>query len=356
MPAMETDLNRSAPPELEVAVHDGAPMPRWPYRLAGAMIVLAIIVALSMVIKVPYVAFTPGPVREIDEMVVLADPDPLTGEFYMLTVSSSSALSALEFVVAGLDPQSDIYDRERVRPSGISDEQYAERNRELMDESKATAVLVALERAGFEVEFTDEGVLVAGFSEGSPVEGILRADDVIVSVDGVPVDLAGDLISLISERSIGDEVTLTIERDGEVIERTVTLVPNADDPNRPMIGFLATTHNFDYVTPIEIDIDDGNVGGPSAGLMYTLTLIDLLSDEDLSHGLVVAGTGSIRPDGSIGPIGGVRQKVYAAAEAGADFMLVPADNWAEAQTAEANVELVRVATVDEAIEFLTGLG
>lgn len=344
----------TADPVVE-ATEEPRPVARWPLWTAAGMILLAVAVAVSMMVTVPYIAYSPGPVIEIDEMVVLGEPDPLTGEFYMLTVSTTPPLTALEFVVASFDSESDIYARERVRPAGISDEEYAQRNRELMDESKTTAVLVALERAGYEVTYTGEGVLVAGFSEGSPVEGILRANDVITAVDGVSVQLSGDFVSLVSERSIGDEVELTITRNGEELTRTVTLVPHVEDGSRPMVGFLATTYNFDYVTPIEIGIDDDNIGGPSAGLMYALTLIDLLQEDDLTGGMVIAGTGTIRPDGSVGPIGGVRQKVFAAEEVGAEIMFVPADNWEEALTADHSIELVRVATIDDALEYLASL-
>lgn len=329
---------------------------KWPFWVAGGMVLLAIAVVISMMVTVPYIAFSPGPVIEIDEMMVLAAPDPLTGEFYMLTVATTPPLTVLEFIVANFDNESDIYAREAIRPSGISDEEYAQRNRDLMDESKTTAVLVALERSGFEVTYTGEGVLVAGFSEGAPVEGILMADDVIVAVDGTEVSIAGDFISLVSDRNIGEEVELTLLRDGETLTKSVTLIPHVDDPDRPMVGFLATTYNFDFVTPIDVDIDDDNIGGPSAGLMYTLTLMDLLLPDDLSSGAVIAGTGTIRPDGSVGPIGGVRQKVFAASDIGAEYMLVPADNWDEAQTADADIELIRVATIDDAIEFLASLG
>ena len=340
----------AAPPPAEPAR-----MAKWPFWVAGLMVALAAAVAVSMMVTVPYIAFSPGPVIEIDEMMVLGEPDPLTGEFYMLTVATTPPLTALEFLVANFDNQSDIYAREAIRPSGISDEEYAQRNRDLMDESKSTAVLVALERSGYEVTYTGEGVLVAGFSECSPVEGVLMADDIITAVDGSPVEIAGDFISLVSDRGVGDEVELTVNRDGTVLTKTVTLIPHVDDDGRAMVGFLATTYNFDFVTPIEIDIDDDNIGGPSAGLMYTLTLMDLLQTDDLSGGRVIAGTGTIRPDGSVGPIGGVRQKVYAAEEVGAEYMLVPADNWEEALTADHSIQLIRVATVDDALEFLQSL-
>lgn len=334
-----------------VAVSDSQrpALPRWPLYLAGFMVVLAIALAASMTIEVPYYAFSPGPVHEVDEMVVFDEPDPLTGEFYMLTVELSE-VRALEYAVAWFDPTVDLYAREAIRSSDEDDEQYQERNRRSMDESKNVAIYVATQKIGYEGPVEGAGVFVSGISEGSPVIGILEVDDLITAVDGVPVATAPDFIEIITGHAIGDELELSILREGEDLTLSVTLVPHVDDASRPMVGVLAATAN-----PFGIDIADGNIGGPSAGLMYTLTIMDLLSDDDLSKGRVIAGTGTMSEDEKVGSIGGIRQKVVAATEAGAEYILVPAGNYEDALTVETDVELVEVATLDDALEFLAAL-
>ncbi|MDH5421870.1 MAG: PDZ domain-containing protein [Acidimicrobiia bacterium] len=326
---------------------------RWPVVLAVFIVILAILIGVGASVTLPYYSFSPGPAYEIDDLVTMSSPDPIDGEFYMLTISLSP-VSVIEYGLAQFDRSVDIIPREAVRPVGQTDEQYRARNRQSMEESKTNSVFVALNHLGYDVTVTGDGVLVAGLTEGSPVEGILMPDDIIIVIDGTPVTTASELTSLISQRSVGDEVVLDVLRDGEPVSLTATLIQHVTDPDRPMVGFLATTHNWAYTSPIDIEIDTTNVGGPSAGLMYTLTLIDLLSEDDLAAGRVVAGTGTIDLDGNVGPIGGIRQKVVAAEVAGADVMFVPADNWDELEGFDVGIELVRVETYLDALAYMTG--
>ncbi len=330
------------------------PVPKWPFFLAGMMVLLGIAVAASMIIEVPYYAFSPGPVREIDELMQIENPDPLTGEFYMLTVQLAE-ITALEYVVATIDPDVDLYDRERIRPADQDPEEYAERQRSNMDESKTISIFLALSRLGYDVTISGSGVLVGGFAEGSPVDGILEVNDVIIEVDGERVLIATELTGIINDRDIGDEVVLTVMRDEVEITEVVTLVEHVNDASRPMVGFLASTADWNYESPIAIEINDENIGGPSAGLMYTLTIMDLLSEDDLSKGYVIAGTGTIEASGGVGPIGGIRQKVVAATEAGAEYILVPSGNYEDAQTIETDVPLIEVSNLDDALAFLESL-
>lgn len=349
----ESEISVPLEPDVSDTVTRG-PVPKWPFFLAGFMLLLGAAVAASMIVEVPYYAFSPGPVREIDELMQIEDPDPLTGEFYMLTVQLAE-ITALEYVVATIDPEVDLYDRERIRPANQDPDEYAERQRNNMDESKTIAIFLALQTLGYDVTISGSGVLVAGFAEGSPVDGILELDDVITEVDGERVLISTDLTGLINDRDIGDEVVLTVLREGTEITEVVTLVEHVNDASRPMVGFLASTADWSYESPVAVEINDENIGGPSAGLMYTLTIMDLLSDDDLSKGYVVAGTGTIEASGGVGPIGGIRQKVVAATEAGAEYILVPAGNFEDAQTVETDVPLVEIASLDDALAFLESL-
>lgn len=347
-------VNSDTPPDIFDPEHGAVAIlvsrqPRWPFYLAGSMVVLAILLAASMAVEVPYYAFSPGPVHEVDDMVVLDNPDPLTGEFYMLTVELSE-VRALEYAVAFFDPSVDLYAREAVRSSDENDEQYQERNRRSMDESKNVAIYVAARKVGYEGPVDGAGVYVSAIATDSPVLGLLEVDDLITEVDGAPVSTSEEFIEVISSHAIGDHLELSLERAGEKQSVEVTLAPHVDDPGRPMVGILAATAN-----PFGIDIEDGNIGGPSAGLMYTLTLIDMLSEEDFTKGHVIAGTGTMSEDEQVGSIGGIRQKVVAATEAGAEYMFVPSGNFAVAQTVETDVQLVEVSTLDDALDFLTTL-
>ncbi len=202
--------------------------------------------------------------------------------------------------------------------------------------------------------------------------GTLEPDDVIVAINREPVEFSSDAGTLLAAFRPGDTVTLTVDRptdesatEFETFDADITLgvFRGVDedgnefvDENRGMVGVLLGNFNVEMVLPLEIEIDSQNIGGPSAGMMFTLEIYNQLSDQDLTAGRVVAGTGTIQRDGTIGSIGGVRQKVYAAIAAGADIILVPAGNYEEALTADSDeIEIVRVETIDQAIAFLESL-
>jgi PDZ domain-containing protein len=195
-------------------------------------------------------------------------------------------------------------------------------------------------------------VEVVQLLEGAPSAVVLEEGDIITSVEGVEVDVAQDIGELLSDNKPGDVVPVTVLRGSTPLDVDVELTHAADDPERPLVGITAQTINPEY----PVDINSSNVGGPSAGLMYTLGIIDLLTPGDLTHGHVIAGTGTMSPDGSVGSIGGIRQKVVAAEAAGAEIMLVPVNNYEEALTApRQDMELISVTTVDEALSALATL-
>ncbi len=149
---------------------------------------------------------------------------------------------------------------------------------------------------------------------------------------------------------------MTILRGEETLDVDVLLIQHTEYEDRPMVGFMAETANPHVEFPIDVDIDSQNIGGPSAGLMYTLAVMDVLSDDDLTKGWRIAGTGTISSDGTVGAIGGIRQKVVAAQDAGAQYIFVPVSNLEAARSiVDDDVELIAVESLDEALEFLDQL-
>lgn len=324
-------------------------LPRWPFAVLITVLVLAGVSVVASAVVVPYYAYSPGPVYEVDNFVE-TDAGELNGEFLMLTILQHEA-SALETLLAMADPTIDLYERQVINPDDLTPEERRLRNLQSQAASQETAQLVALSYLGY--EFTGDGVLVVRVLEDVPAAGTLLIGDVIVAVDGTAVSASQDVAPLIGEHDIGDQVTLTVQRDDEIIDLVVTLTSLDSEPDRPIVGFTATTFMPRAVDAPAFDIDSRNVGGPSAGLMYTLGLIDLLSEDDLLGGRNIAGTGTIRIDRSVGPIGGVRQKVVAAEAAGAEVMFIPEGNWDAAQTVEVDgMELVMVSTLQDALDYL----
>jgi PDZ domain-containing protein len=325
--------------------------------VAWALFLGAGLALASWNLHLPYYAYSSGPVGDAITSVKVSDVETYDpdGELIMLTVSSQE-VNPLEALVAGFDPDVDLVPREAVRPLDESVEDFVARNRANMDLSRETAITLGLTRLGFQVVTRSDGVLVAELVAGAPAASVLQVDDVITAVQGEAVELADQIGPIVSELQVGDVITLTIHRGTEVLDLVVTLTGREDDPAVPMIGISAIALNPRFEYPFPIDIDAGLVGGPSAGLMYTLAVMELLAPDDLTRGHVVAGTGTIDSAGNVGAIGGVRQKVVAAEAAGAEVMLVPESNLEEALTARRqDMELIPVATLDEALAALAAL-
>ncbi|HJU81048.1 MAG TPA: PDZ domain-containing protein [Acidimicrobiia bacterium] len=330
---------------------------RWPIVVACLALVIAGLLIGAWNITLPYYAFSPGPVGDALEAIKASEVETYRAneELLMLTVSSQE-VNPIEAFLAGIDPTVDLVAREAVRRPDETDEEFVTRNQASMDLSKETAITLALRRLGYEVATTSEGVLIADVDETAPAIDVLRVDDVIVAVEGVAVSLPEDIGTAISDNEPGDLITLDLKRDDQDLTAQVELVAREDDPNAPLIGISVAALEPRFEFPFPIDIDAGLIGGPSAGMMYTLAVMELLGPESLSSGHVIAGTGTIDVDGNVGGIGGVRQKVVAAEAAGAEVMLVPASNYDEALTAPINgIELIPVATLDEVLAALANL-
>lgn len=304
-------------------------------------------------VEVPYFAFSPGPVGDAidavvaDEAVEIYPPD---GELFFLTVSLQE-VNLYEALSAAIDPTVDLVRRQAVRREDESDEEFKQRNLNSMDQSIDRALAVALDRSGVDLVVESDGVQVVDVLEGSGSDGVLETDDVIVSVNGVDVQLSSDIGVEIGTLEAGTTVELEVVRGDEAMILEVVLSLSSDG-TRPLIGISAVTAN----PRLPITIETANIGGPSAGMMYTLAIMDLLVPGDLSKGNIVAGTGTMSADGVVGNIGGIRQKVVAAEAAGAVVMLVPEGNYEEALTAPRDqMELIPVATIDEALAALDAL-
>lgn len=333
-------------------------VPRAPRWLGVAFTVLAMMAGVAIAgwsTELPYYALSAGPVGDVlDNVVVLDDVQAYdqAGNLMMLTVSVQE-VNAYELVAAAVDPTVDLLRQERLRSPDESDEEYRERGLQQMDQSKENAIAVALERIGGDLVIGSDGVEVVDLVENAPAAEVLEIGDIIIAVEGRTVAVAQDIGEQLADNAPGDTVPITVRRGDVTLDVEIQLTAADDDPARALVGILAQTVNPEY----PVDINSANVGGPSAGMMYTLGIIDVLTPGDITNGHVVAGTGTIAPDGTVGGIGGIRQKIVAAAAAGAKIVLVPASNYDDALTSPAadDIQIVAVGTVDEALTFLESL-
>ena len=304
------------------------------------------------------VAFLPGTALTTSDRIEAdgIDVHESAGEILLLTVSIDSELTVVDWIRSAVDDAVELRSREAVFGDRSNQEQ-RNLNRHLMSSAKDTATIVALERLGVHAaDFT--GVLFADAVSGGPADGLLSSSDVILSVDGLPVTTVESLLAVLGGLDPGTPTTITVE-DSETHERRdveLTLGTHPDSGGA-YIGVSGVTERVERSPlPFEIDISSGNVGGPSAGLAFTLLVLDVLTPGELTGGKRVAVTGSIRLDGSVGDVGGVTQKSVAAREAGAEIILVPAALVEEARSGAGEVPVVGVETLDDALEVLAAQG
>ncbi|HEY5889405.1 MAG TPA: PDZ domain-containing protein [Acidimicrobiia bacterium] len=324
----------------------------WPLYLAGFLLFFGVLSVILWSVELPYLAWSAGPVSDAADAIAIDGPEVFTpdGELLMLTVVSQD-VNIFEAMIAGIDPTIDLVAKDRVRPPDESDEEYRTRVLTQMDESQVRAITVALSSLGYEM--VPREVIVAEIVVGLPADGALELGDTVLSVDGEPIQRAAEVSDALDGLEPGDTIEIGVIREGSEKTIELTLAAREDDPESPIIGVVVRELTD---PPFPVTIDVGNIGGPSAGMMHALAIIDTLTPGELTKGRVIAGTGTIQFDGAVGNIGGIRQKVAGAEAAGATIILVPAGNYEEALTAHRNgIEIVPVATLEEAVAYLEGL-
>lgn len=265
------------------------------------------------------------------------------GQLRMLTIGEIQGLTTFQVIRGWLDNDDAVVPREIVIPEGQTQQQTDQENADMFASSQNSAVTVALRHEGYPVLVT-----VASVVAGKPAEGHLRAGDVITAVAGKPIRSSADLVSDVQAAKAGQPLAISYTRGGAPGQTTVTPIDGAG--GKPQIGI---TTDQKQPSPITVKFSLDNVGGPSAGLMFTLGIIDKLEPEDLTGGKIIAGTGTIDDDGNVGAIGGIPQKMVAAYHAGARIMLAPAANCEEAlHHPVKGLELVKVTTIDDALAAL----
>ena len=276
---------------------------------------------------------------------------PGPGALYFVDVSIRRATWA-ERALSFLRPEgSTLVPHSEVVPPGSSFEARHEDGLREMARSEKVAAAVALEQAGFKVAVSNRGALVEAVATDVPAATKLDAGDVIVAARGRPIRTPGELRNSFTGVDPGDDVVLRLRRDGKVETVTVKTVASPSEKGRAIVG-IRVAQAADIKLPVKVDIDLGQVGGPSAGLPFALDVLQELGT-DVDHGHKVVATGEIELDGTVGPIGGVKQKTYGARRAGADVFLVPAgENAAEARRYAGNLRIIPVESFQQALSAL----
>ena len=303
----------------------------------------------------PYFLITPGGTYDIGSRVRVPDEQRKPVGRMAFTAVFEQEASWGEVARARVAGRAEIVPAVDVRPPGTTQEQVNQTNKRLIDESKPVAAVVALRAAGYPVDITGQGAEVESLIEGMPAQGVLQVGDIIVAVDGQPIDTTNSLIQAITRHHVGDQVTLTIQREGQTQDVQVGTRGSPTDPGRPLVGITVSTYLFDVRMPFPVDVESDNVGGPSAGFMFALGILDAVTDGDLTRGYYVAGTGTISQDGVVGAVGGAAEKALAAEQDGAQVFLVPRDDADEARRWVKQIQIVPIDRFEDAIHALCAL-
>jgi len=316
-----------------------------------------LLVTASRFVRLPYYSISPGSARQVNDLIRVPKERsfPPQGRVYLATVSLQPA-TPVGALIGWLDNDTDVVPEKRVLGS-TSRGQYSKQNQELMTESKQVASVVALRQLGYPVAEHGAGGTIVAIEAGSPADGHLSPDEVIVGVDGRPVALASEAVAGVRAHKPGDSVRLDVQAPGGGVRtEQVTLAAN---PRRPggFLGVTILTKDQRFDLPFEVSIESGDIGGPSAGLAYTLGVLDALTPGELTGGKKVATTGTMEIDGTVGNVGGVAQKTAAVRAAGAEYFLVPPDEYQEALShAGSDLKVMKVGSLSEALAALAGAG
>ncbi|HUN37571.1 MAG TPA: PDZ domain-containing protein [Trebonia sp.] len=327
--------------------------------IAGLATVVAICV--SVFVSVPYVILMPGPT--LNTLGSLSGTPLITisghqtfktsGNLNMVTVSytgnppPSTGINIFQALRAWLDPSEAVVPASEIFPPGQSAQQTQQQDTAQMAGSQQQAEAAALTALHIAYVTT---VTVAQVESGTPASGVLKAGDVIVSVDGTTVTGATQLTTLITAHPAGTVLNLVVSRGGKNVPVSVA---TKEIGGKPVVGIEVQEG---YRFPFTVKISVGNIGGPSAGMMFALGIIDKITSLNLTGGKFIAGTGEITPAGQVGPIGGIQQKMVGARDAGATVFLAPAGNCADVVGAiPAGLKVVKVATLSQAISDLEAL-
>jgi PDZ domain-containing protein len=344
------------------------PLPR-PSRLwwftgpVLALFVGAIVIVSSM--RVPYVVVQPGSARSVEPLVTVerkpggppVTEDAATDDLLYVTVSSKVEPSGIVALWGWWDDKAEVVPSKPYLGRQSQDENRA-LNLALMTDSQAKAKVVALERLGYEVEKTPIGAFLEDVDPSYPAADVLKPGMTVVEAGGEPVRTADELVAAITANKPGDELALSVVplSGGKAQDVVATLGERRGEPGVPALG-VSTVDRVDYGFPFDIRIDTGKVGGPSAGLAFTLAILDRMTPGSLTGGDRMAVTGTIELDGTVGPVGGVDHKTEAAIREGAQVFLVPPEEFELAkETSRGRIQIEQVRTLDEALAALEAHG
>ena len=318
------------------------------FKSFALVLCLGLVFAVGYV-RLPYYSIGPGPAREVEPLIdIQGRPTYSSAGKLIMTTVTFRQLTPATALFAWLDPSLSVVHKDVLYPSNETVEVEHQRSLSDMDQSKIDATSVVLTKLEGYPDTHGRGALIETTFQGCPADGKLHAGDLIVAIDHKPVITRQQASRILSAAKPGDPLDFEVRAAGETsdIEVAKGTCPGTDTP---LVGITILS-----AFPFPVNISSGDIGGPSAGLMFALGLYDELTPGDLTQGRTIAGTGTIALDGKVGPIGGIRDKVEAATRVGATVFLVPKDNMAELNGVDTGgMKLIAVGAFQEALDALS---
>ncbi|MGY4689717.1 SepM family pheromone-processing serine protease [Salibacterium sp. K-3] len=335
-------------------------------RFRRSWIIIAVLLAVLALnqIPLPYYYSQPGEASSLDEMITVESGYKEQGEFYLTTIRQQRANIPL-YIWAHLSPYRELTPTDQFLREGETDEEYFHRQDMLMNSSQEAAKIAAYKEAEEDYDVEYNGVKVAEVIEGMDAEAHLQQDDLITALNGENVRTLETMNDRLEGMSAGTEVELTIRRGGDTLEETVEISEFPEELNssgRAGLGLLYPYTDRRVQFDPDVEINAGSIGGPSAGLMFSLEIYNQLTENDLTKGLDAAGTGTIDDEGNVGRIGGISQKIVAAENSGVDVFFAPdhdtasLSNYEQARETAADIgadmNIVPVKQMEDAVSYL----
>jgi len=317
-----------------------------------------IIILLLSVITTPYYLVIPGQGLMLDKYINTENGEKDARGFFMLTSTSLTKASCLLYLYSFFDRHIELKEIDRNLPESISQEQYLALMENMMNESQTIAKIVALRKAGYFPEIKEEGIIVNGVLEISPAKGEIFPGDIILKLNNNRVKSINDFSACINKYEIGEIVKIYFQRNGSFFSTEVPIIdlsPKNTQGIQSGIGLFLKEKSIQCQFPLEVSINLEGIKGSSAGLMMALEILNQLTENDLTSGLIIAGTGTLDINGNIGPVDGIRQKIISAKKNKANVFLIPKQNYHEAISNNIDIKIIPVAHFDEAIMQLVRL-
>ncbi|MFC7372057.1 SepM family pheromone-processing serine protease [Fictibacillus iocasae] len=339
---------------------------RAPFFSSARKLILVLLgAAVIALYPLPYYITSPGDAKVLDPIIKVEGGDDDKGVFMLTTVRIGKA-NIPQYIWAKASDFKEIIPAEEVRQKDESDEEYNQRQLQMMEDSQHAATVVAFKKSGEKVDISYHGVYVTGIIEGMPAEGVLKPGDIIVKMDSQKVNETMQLLDYVASKKEGDKVKVVYKRGGKQQSVTLPLAPfpkelESSGKSKAGLGITYPVTDISIKTDPPLNINASEIGGPSAGLMFTLEIMNQLQDKDLAKGRKIAGTGTMNLNEEVGPIGGISQKIVAADESGAEIFFAPvaANNYKDAVKAgksiDTKMKIVPVKKLDDALKYLEGL-